>query len=49
MEGNVAKHTIIRHCSQIMKQYIDNKSEAGKCQLFLAFVKYRNMETIKEI
>ena len=30
-----------------MKQYFDNKSEAGKCQLFLASLKYRNMETIR--
>ena len=47
MEGKVAKHTIIRHCSQIMKPYFDNKSEASKCQLFLALLKSRNMETIR--
>ena len=47
MEGKVAKCTILRHCSQIMKQYFDNKSEAGKCQLFLALLKYRNMETVR--
>ena len=34
MEGKVAKCTIPRHCSQIMKQYFDKKSKAGKCQLF---------------
>ena len=34
MEGKVAKHTILRHCSQIMKQYFDNKSEVSKCQFF---------------
>ena len=28
MEGKVAKCTILRHCSQIMKQFFDNKSEA---------------------
>ena len=38
MEGKVAKHTILHHCSQIMKQYFDNKSEAGKCQFFLALL-----------
>ena len=47
MEGKVAKHTILRHSSQIMKQYFDSKSEAGKCQLFLALLKSRNMETIR--
>ena len=47
MEGKVAKRTILRHCSQIMKQYFDNKSEAGKRQLFLALLKSRNMETVR--
>ena len=47
MEGKVAKCTILRHCSQIMKQYFDNKSEAGKCQLFLALLKSRNMATVR--
>ena len=46
MEVKVAKRTILRHCSQIMKQYFDNKSEAGKCQLFLALLKSRNMATV---
>ena len=46
MEGKVAKCTILRHCSQIMKQYFDNKSEVGKCQLFLALLKSRNMATV---
>ena len=40
-------NTLLRHCSQIMKQYFDNKSEAGKCQLFLAFLKSRNMENVR--
>ena len=31
VEVKVAKRTILRHSSQIMKQYFDNKSEAGKC------------------
>ena len=48
MEGKVAKRTILRHCSQIMKQYFDNKSEAGKCQLFLALLKCRNMSTVRK-
>ena len=30
-----------------MIQYFDNKSEAGKCQLFLAFLKSRNMATVR--
>ena len=47
MEYKVAKCTILRHCSQIMKQYFDNKSEAGKCQLFLALLKSRNMATVR--
>ena len=47
MEGKVAKRTILHPCSQIMKQYFDNKSEAGKCQLFLALLKSRNMATIR--
>ena len=47
MEGKVAKRTILSHCSQIMKQFFDNKSEVGKCQLFLALLKSRNMETVR--
>ena len=47
MEGKGAKRTILRHSSQIMKQYFDNKSEAGKCQLFLALLKSRNMATVR--
>ena len=48
MEGKVAKCTILRHCSQIMKQYFDKKYEAGKCQLFLALIKSRSMETVRK-
>ena len=48
MEGKVAKCTILHHCSQIMKQYFDNKSKAGKCQLFLALLKYRKMESVRK-
>ena len=47
MEGKVDKCTILCHSSQIMKQYFDNKSEAGKCQLFLDFLKSINMETVR--
>ena len=47
MEGKVAKRTIVCHCSQIMKQYFDKKSEACKCQFFLALLKFRNMETVR--
>jgi len=49
MEGKVAKRTILRHSSQIMKQYFDNKSEADKCQLFLALLKSRNIATVRKI
>ena len=48
MEGKVAKRTILHHCSQIMKQYFDNKSEAGKFQLFLALLKSRNMASVRK-
>jgi len=34
MEGKMPKRNILHHCSQIMKQYFDHKSEVGKCQLF---------------
>ena len=47
MEGKVAKHTILRHFSRIMKQYVSKKNEAGKRQLFLALLKYRNMATVR--
>ena len=47
MEGKVAKHTILDHSSQIMKQYFDNKSESDKCQLFLAFLKSINMAIVR--
>ena len=46
-ESKLAKCTILHHSSQIMKQYFDNKSEADKCQLFLALLKYRNMTTVR--
>ena len=46
MEGKVFKCTILHHFFQIMKQYFDKKSEAGKCQLFLALLKCRNMENV---
>ena len=48
MEGKVAKCTILHHCSQIMKEYFENKSEAIKCQLFLALLKSRNMESVRK-
>ena len=47
MEGKVAKRTILCHSSQIMKQYFDNKSEAGKCQLFLALLKSRKTGNVR--
>ena len=47
-EGKVAKCTILHHCSQIMKQYFDQNSEADKCQLFLALIKSRSMETARK-
>ena len=47
MEGKVPKRTILHHSSQIMKQYFDNKSEASKCQLFLALLKSRNVATVR--
>ena len=47
MEGKVSKCTTLHHCSQIMKQYFDNKSEASKCQLFSALLKSRNMATVR--
>ena len=47
MEGKVDKCTILRHCSQIMKQYFDNKFEADKCYLFLALLKSKNMATVR--
>ena len=47
MEGKVAKCIILRHCSQIMKQYFDNITEASKCQLFLSLLKSRNMATAR--
>ena len=34
MEVKVPKSTILRHCSQIMKQYFDNKSEADNTNCF---------------
>ena len=47
MKGKVPKCTILCHCSQIMKQYFYNKSEAGKSQLFLALLKSRNMAIVR--
>ena len=47
MEGKVAKHTILHHSSQIMKQYFDNKSKVGKSQLFLALLKSKNMASVR--
>ena len=48
MEGKVDKHTILRHCSRIMKEYFDNKSEAGKFQLFLDLLKSRNIVSVRK-
>ena len=48
MEGKVPNRTILRHCSQIMKQYFDKNSEASKFQLFLALIKSRSMETVRK-
>ena len=31
-----------------MKEYFDNKSKAGNFQLFLALLKYRNMESVRK-
>ena len=47
MEGKVAKYTILHHCSQIMKQYFDNKYKASKWKLFLALLKYKNMAVVR--
>ena len=47
MEGKVARCTILHYCSQIIKQYFDNKSEASKCQFFLALLKSRNMAIVR--
>ena len=47
MECKVPKCTILRHCSQIMKQYFDKKYEAGKWKLFLSLIKSRSMETVR--
>ena len=47
MEGKVPKRTILRHCSQIMKQHFDKKYEAGKCQLFLDLIKSTSMAIVR--
>ena len=47
MEGKVVECSILHHCSQIMKQYFDNKSKTGKCQLFLSLLKSRNIATVR--
>lgn len=42
MEGKIPQCTIRLHCSQILKQYFEPKSDVGKCQLFLSFLKSRS-------
>ena len=44
MEGKIPKHTIHLHCSKIIKQYFEPKSNAGKCQLFLSLLKSRSLQ-----
>ena len=34
--------TIRRHCSEIIRQYFEPKSDAGKCHLFLSLIKSRS-------
>ena len=33
---------ICHHCSEIIRQYFEPKSDAGKCQLFLSLLKSRS-------
>ena len=47
IEGKVPKHTILCHCSQIIKQYFDKKSEYDKWKLFLALIKSRSMAIVR--
>ena len=42
MEGKIFESNIRCHCSKIIKQYFEPKSDAGKCQLFLSFLKSRS-------
>ena len=36
------QRTIHHHCSKIIRQYFEPKSDAGKCQLFLGLLKSRS-------
>ena len=42
MERKMPQCTIHRHCSEIIRQYFEPKSDAGKCQLFLSLLKSRS-------
>ena len=49
MEGKILEHTIYSHCSHILKQYFEPKSNAGKCQLFLSLIKSMSFAICRRI
>ena len=42
MEGKMPRCTIRCHCSEIIRQYFEPKSDARKCQLFLSLLKSKS-------
>ena len=49
LEGKLPNHTIHYHSYKIIKEYFEPKSNVAKCQLFLAFLKYRILIVVRRI
>jgi hypothetical protein len=49
LEGKLPNHTIHYHSYKIIKEYFEPKSDAAKCQLFLALLKSRSLTVVRRI
>ena len=49
LEGKLPRFTISYHSYKIIKEYFEPKSDASKCQLFLALLKYRSLNVVRRI
>ena len=49
LEGKLPKRTIDWHCSKILKEYFESKSDAGKCQLLLSLLKSNSLVVVRRI
>lgn len=47
MEGKITQCKINHHCSQLIKQFFEPNSNAGRCQLFLCLLKSRSLAVVR--